>query len=205
MDFDAPTRRTVVCTGNSHKVSELALLLPDLALEPLKPGTRLPPEIGNTFLDNARIKAHAGAAMHPDIWVIADDSGLIVDALDGRPGVHSARFAGPAATDDENVQLLLERLRPYPDPELRTARFACTLVLVAPDGSEVIAEGTVEGRIVHEPVGDGGFGYDPVFVPVGHELTFAQLGDETKSTMSHRANAARALRAQLPEAEAVPR
>jgi XTP/dITP diphosphohydrolase len=200
MDFDAPTRRTVVCTGNPHKVAELGPLLPGLALEPLAPGTLLPPEIGDTFLDNARIKAHAGAALHPDCWVIADDSGLIVDALDGRPGVHSARFAGPDATDADNVQLLLERLRAYPDPELRTARFACTLVLVAPDGSELHAHGTVEGHIVHEPVGDAGFGYDPVFVPVGHDLTFAQLGDETKSTMSHRANAAQALRAQLLEA-----
>src|SRR5690606_10897456 len=142
------------------------------------------------FLDNARIKAHAGLELHPGCWVLADDSGLIVDALDGQPGVHSARYAGDDATDEQNVQLLLRNLAAFPLPEHRTARFACQLVLLAPDGSEHAAIGHVEGRIAAEPAGTEGFGYDPVFVPLGEKTTFGQLGAHAKATMSHRANAA---------------
>lgn len=195
---DATTSvRAIVCTGNAHKVQELDALLPELALEVLPAGTVLPPEVGETFLDNARIKAHAGHAMYPDRWVIADDSGLLVDSLDGRPGVHSARFAGEAASDDDNVRLLLRRLEPYADAALRSARFACVLVAIAPDGRELHAEGTVEGRIAHEPTGGHGFGYDPVFIPAGHDRSFAELGGDVKSRLSHRAEAARALRTAL--------
>jgi XTP/dITP diphosphohydrolase len=182
----------IACTGNAHKVRELAALLPSLRLEALPAGTELPPETGETFLDNARIKARAGATMFPGRWVVADDSGLEVDALDGRPGVRSARYAGEDATDADNVRLLLQELRGV-DAHLRTARFRCVLVAVAPDGGELHAAGAVEGRIAHEPAGDDGFGYDPVFVPAGHESSFAQLGDEVKATMSHRAVAAREL------------
>lgn len=198
---DAPARRAVVCTGNAHKVHELGLLLPEFALEPLPAGAAdaLPPETGDTFLANARIKAHAGAAMFPDRWVLADDSGLIVDALDGRPGVHSARYAGEDATDSTNVDLLLRELSAAgaTDPAARTARFACVLVAIAPDGSETTAEGFVEGHITRAPAGSAGFGYDPVFVPAGHEHTFAELGDDVKSQLSHRANAVAALRDAL--------
>jgi XTP/dITP diphosphohydrolase len=186
-----------VCTGNAHKVLELADLLPEFRLEPLPLGTVLPPEVGKTFLDNARIKAHAGAAMYPDRWVVADDSGLIVDALDGAPGVHSARFAGSDASDEHNLQLLLRRMEGYVDVELRSARFACVLVMVAPDGTETHATGFVEGTIAHEPSGDGGFGYDPVFVPEGHSESFAALGPDVKAGMSHRARAARELQSRL--------
>jgi XTP/dITP diphosphohydrolase len=197
MDLAESTRRAVVCSSNAHKVEELAGLLPDFALEALDRGVTLPPEIGETFLDNARIKAHAGHAMHPGSWVIADDSGLIVDALDGAPGVRSARFAGENATDAHNTDELLRRLRPYAELELRTARFACVLVMIAPDGNETVAEGFVEGHIAHELRGDGGFGYDPVFVPSGEHATFAELGTEAKSRMSHRARAARQLQDRL--------
>jgi XTP/dITP diphosphohydrolase len=197
MDPVAPERSAVVCTGNAHKVLELADLLPEFRLEPLPIGTVLPPEIGKTFLDNARIKAHAGAAMHPDRWVVADDSGLIVDALDGAPGVHSARFKSADATDEENVEHLLRRLAAFADPELRTARFACVLVMVSPAGVETHATGFVEGAIADEPAGDGGFGYDPVFVPEGHDRTFAELGADVKSQLSHRARAARELQSRL--------
>jgi XTP/dITP diphosphohydrolase len=196
-DSSIPSSAAVVCTGNAHKVRELDALLPGLRLEPLPTGTVLPPEIGETFLDNARIKAHAGAAMLPGRWVLADDSGLIVDSLDGRPGVHSARFAGENATDDDNVRLLLRELEPFHDPDLRAARFACVLVAIAPDGTEHHAEGFVEGRIAEAPSGDGGFGYDPVFVPTGHDESFAELGDEIKAGMSHRAAAASTLRTNL--------
>jgi XTP/dITP diphosphohydrolase len=193
MDEALRTHGTVACTGNLHKVEELDRLLPDLALEALPSGTPLPPEIGATFLDNARIKAHAGHAMFPDRWVLADDSGLIVDSLDGAPGVRSARFAGESSSDEANTRLLLERLAPYPSADLRSARFACVLVAVAPDGSEYSAEGFVEGRISSAPRGDQGFGYDPVFVPEGETQTFAELGPDAKERMSHRARAAREL------------
>lgn len=196
-DLVTPQRDAIVCTGNAHKVRELADLLPELTLDVLPAGTVLPPEIGETFLDNARIKAHAGAAMFPGRWVIADDSGLLVDSLDGRPGVHSARYAGAEATDADNVRLLLRELEPYARPRLRTARFTCVLVAISPDGAEIDAEGSVEGRIALDPAGAGGFGYDPVFVPDGHDRSFAELGDDAKARLSHRANAARELRAKL--------
>lgn len=197
MDSVAPERSAVVCTGNAHKVLELADLLPEFRLEPLPAGTALPPEVGKTFLDNARIKAHAGAAMYPDRWVVADDSGLIVDALDGAPGVHSARFAGADASDEDNLQLLLRRMERYVDEDLRGARFACVLVMVSPDGVETHATGHVEGTIAHEPSGDGGFGYDPIFIPEGYERSFAALGADVKAGMSHRARAARELQSRL--------
>ncbi len=197
MDPVPPARSAVVCTGNAHKVLELDELLPEFQLEPLPDGTVLPPEIGKTFLDNARIKAHAGAAMYPDRWVLADDSGLIVDALAGEPGVHSARFAGEDATDQDNVQKLLRQMEPFTDTDLRAARFACVLVMVSPEGEETHTTGFVEGSIAHEPAGDGGFGYDPVFVPAGHDGTFAELGSDVKSSLSHRARAARELQSKL--------
>jgi XTP/dITP diphosphohydrolase len=189
-------RRAIVCSSNPHKVEELAALLPDFQLEPLSADVKLPPEIGATFLDNARIKAYAGHAMYEDSWVIADDSGLIVDSLDGAPGVHSARFAGEKATDRENNLLLLERLEGMPD-EQRVARFTCVLVMVAPDGIETSAEGSVEGRIATGPSGEEGFGYDPLFIPDGETLTFGELGAAAKARMSHRARAARELQARL--------
>lgn len=194
MDSDSSIRRAVVCTGNAHKVEELQLLLPDFALTGLAPGTVLPPEIGETFLDNARIKAHAGHALHPDEWVIADDSGLAVVALDGAPGVRSARFAGSAASDRDNLELLLQRLDGQTD---RRARFVCTLVVIAPTGEETVAEGVVDGRIANEPAGEGGFGYDPIFVPDGESLTYAQLGAAAKAQTSHRARATRQLQERL--------
>jgi XTP/dITP diphosphohydrolase len=199
MDSDSSIPSAVVCTGNAHKVRELDALLPGFRLEPLPSGTVLPPEIGDTFLDNARIKAYAGAAMFPGRWVIADDSGLLVDSLNGRPGVHSARFAGNDASDGDNVQLLLRELDPFHDPDLRAARFACVLVAISPDGTEYDAAGFVEGHIADAPSGDGGFGYDPVFVPRGHAASFAELGDEVKSRMSHRANAVAVLRTNLAD------
>ena len=197
MGPDSSIRRAVFCTGNLHKVEELQLLLPDFELEALAAGTELPPEIGETFLDNARIKAHAGHAMHPDRWVVADDSGLVVDALDGAPGVRSARFAGAAASATDNMHLLLERLVDVHEPARRTARFVCSLVMVSPDGEETIAEGVVEGHIAHEATGSGGFGYDPVFVPRGEALSFGELGADVKARLSHRAHAARQLQTRL--------
>jgi XTP/dITP diphosphohydrolase len=192
----SPSRRAILCTSNPHKVEELAALLPDFAIEPMPAGTQLPPEIGSRFVDNARIKAHAGHGLFPDAWVIADDSGISVDALGGDPGVRSARFAGDDATDRENVELLLRRLEKVPAAD-RTARFVCVLVMVAPDGTETVATGLVDGTIATAPSGSQGFGYDPIFVPEGETATFGELGAEVKARMSHRARAARELQARL--------
>jgi XTP/dITP diphosphohydrolase len=192
--------RIVLCTGNAHKVAELRSLLSPLDVEPLDRSIEMPPETGDTFEANARIKAAAGAAANPDAWVVADDSGLEVDALDGQPGVFSARFAGPDATDSDNVELLLKQLTGVAD---RHARFVCVLVAIGPDGDEIVARGTVEGHIADAPVGTQGFGYDPVFVPSGEQRTYGELGDEVKSKSSHRAVAVRELATSL-RALAVP-
>lgn len=196
MTTPAAQPRAIVCTGNAHKVAELGGLLPDLALEPLPAGFVLPPEVGSTFLDNARIKAHAGHAWFPDAWVIADDSGLCVDALGGLPGVRSARLAGPAADDEANVAELLRRMVDVPAPR-RSAHFECVLVAIGPSGDEAVARGQVAGTILEQPRGSAGFGYDPLFVPEGEQRSFAELGDEAKARLSHRARAARALRELL--------
>ncbi|MDQ2678400.1 MAG: non-canonical purine NTP pyrophosphatase, partial [Actinomycetota bacterium] len=128
---------------------------------------------------------------------LADDSGLEVDALDGAPGVRSARFAGEDATDADNVSLLLERLAGVPDDE-RTARFRCVIVLQRPDGTELVADGSVEGRIIDAPRGESGFGYDPVFVPTeGNGRTFAEMSADEKHAISHRGRALRSLVTQL--------
>lgn len=188
----------LVCTGNAHKVEELAALLPGLDLVALPAGTQLPPETATTFVGNARIKALGGREHAPDgAWVIADDSGLVVDALDGAPGVYSARFAGEDASDGDNTNLLLERIAHLDDSAARSARFVCVLVAIAPDGTEIVAEGTVEGRIAHAPSGSTGFGYDPVFIPHGHDASFAELGADIKASISHRARAAQALAHRL--------
>lgn len=187
----------VACTHNTHKADELRALLPQLAFSVLGREEALPPETGATFLDNARIKARGGAAHHPGSWIVADDSGLCVDALDGDPGVRSARYAGPAATDEANVALLLDHLR---DRDARDARFVCVLVAIGPDGRELVAEGSVSGVIAHAPAGSEGFGYDPVFIPHGEVTTFAELGAVRKARLSHRAIAASQL-ALLLDAE----
>lgn len=188
----------LACTGNAHKVEELAALLPGFDLVALPTGASLPAETETTFVGNARIKAVGGRVHAPHVaWSIADDSGLVVDALDGAPGVYSARFAGEDATDAANVRLLLERLAHLDDVADRTARFVCVLVAVAADGTELVAEGAVEGHIAHAPSGSAGFGYDPVFVPRGHAASFAQLGADVKAAISHRAAAAARLHEQF--------
>ena len=177
--------RLVVATANPHKLAEIALVLGDaVELVPRPVDLADVVEDGDTLLDNARLKAVAvctasGAA------AVADDTGLEVDALGGAPGVHSARFAGEDATYAENVERLLADLDGVA-PGRRTARFR-------PDGSEVFATGTVEGWIAGQARGEGGFGYDPLFVPVeGDGRTFAEMGDE-KHALSHRGRAFRSL------------
>jgi XTP/dITP diphosphohydrolase len=181
--------RATLCSRNRHKARELERLLPGWTIEPLDRDD-YPPETGSTYYENAAIKAAFGREHEPG-WVLAEDSGLEVDALGGRPGVLSARYApeGPPA-----VAKLLGELGGVED---RRARYVSELVLLAPDGRELRGTGTLEGRIAHEPAGSEGFGYDPIFVPEGEERTVAELGDEWKAEYSHRARAAQALLAVL--------
>ncbi len=196
----------VLATNNAHKASEIAHAL-DFPGWEFKTLRELnidsdPAEDADTFLGNARIKALAAHAASGGMAALADDSGLVVDALDGAPGVYSARYAATDPTqdadDDANNAKLLASLEGVPDAE-RTARFVCTLVLIDEDGTETVAEGAVEGRIGHELQGDGGFGYDPLFWPDVFEgtCTLAEVPQERKNQVSHRGNALRALRAQL--------
>ena len=145
----------------------------------------------DSFSGNALKKARALAAILPeDGWALADDSGLCVDALGGAPGVYSARYAGDDATDSDNIDKLLEALDGIEERN-RSASFRCHLAIVAPHGEELVFEGSCLGEIIHERRGEGGFGYDPVFVPVGHESTFAELSDNEKASLSHRGDAMR--------------
>lgn len=154
----------------------------------------MPEETGATFYENAVAKARHGREVGaPDLWVIGEDSGLEVDGLGGRPGIHSARYAGPGASDEENVARLLDELS-RAENEARRARYVSELVLLLPDLRELRGTGTLEGRIAEEPRGSEGFGYDPVFVPDGEERTVAELGDDWKREHSHRSRSARALR-----------
>jgi XTP/dITP diphosphohydrolase len=183
----------VFASRNRHKARELEALLPGWTLEPLDRND-YPPETGATYFDNAVIKVafgrvHTGAAD----WVLAEDSGLEVEALEGRPGVLSARYA------PEGVPAIEKLLGELAGSENRRARYVSELVLVAPcpDGQEFRGTGTLEGRIADGPLGKEGFGYDPVFIPDGEERTVAELGNDWKAEHSHRARAAGALLAAL--------
>jgi non-canonical purine NTP pyrophosphatase (RdgB/HAM1 family) len=178
---------------NAHKARELAVLLPGWDVAPTV-ADELPEEVGSTFYENARGKAAFGRAVDPpDRWAIGEDSGLEVDGLGGRPGIHSARYARPGASDEENVVKLLAELAGVTG-EGRRGRYVSELVALAPDGTEARGTGTLEGSIAEEPRGSEGFGYDPVFIPAGEELTVAELGNEWKARHSHRARAAEKLR-----------
>lgn len=150
------------------------------------------PETGQTFLDNARIKARSLKAVKPGEWVVADDSGLEVEGLGNLPGVHSARYAGPNARDAENVAKLLKMVQ-IRTPTNRNAQFKCVLVVFDPSGTEHILEGQVKGTISTVAKGKVGFGYDPVFIPEGQTQTFSELGVAFKNRVSHRAEAIRKL------------
>lgn len=195
----------VIASGNAGKLREYRALLGDLGLElrSLADFPSAPPvaETGATYVANARAKAHA-LALHCRLPVLADDSGIEVDALGGAPGVRSARFAADAmqrsapSDDRTNVALLLGRMRRVQD-DRRTARFRCAIVVVHPDGRELVAEGACEGLITHAPRGGDGFGYDPVFLYPPFERTFAELSPEEKDRVSHRARAVEQLRPAL--------
>ena len=193
--------KVVLASGNNGKLRELTALLAPHGLTLLKQtelGVISVDETGETFEANALLKARH-AAQVTGLPAIADDSGIEVDALDGRPGVRSARFAGEHATDEQNLQLLLQQLANTPDAQ-RTARYRCVIVMVrsADDPQPLVAQGAWEGSLTRDPRGAGGFGYDPIFLPVGSALTVAEMDEHTKNTMSHRAQALRALVAQEP-------
>lgn len=155
-----------------------------------------PPETGATFVENARIKARTLKAMKPGEWVVADDSGLEVAGLDNLPGVHSARYAGPKASDRENVAKLLKMMQ-IRSAQNRDAQFRCVFVAYDPQGQEHVIEGVVAGKIASSAQGAAGFGYDPVFIPEGHDKTFGDLGLAVKNQISHRAKAIRQLMALM--------
>jgi len=183
-----------LCSKNEGKLHELRAALPDWRIDLLDADV-FPPEVGETYYDNARAKAEFGRTVEPDAWVIGEDSGIEVDGLGGRPAVHSARFGG-----DDPVGRLLAELDGV-EADFRRARYVCELVALSPEGEEHRGTGVLEGRIGHEPHGSEGFGYDPIFVPDGEERTVAELGNEWKRTNSHRARAAAALSRVLSEAQ----
>jgi len=189
-------QRAVLASSNKGKLRELAELLADVDIEVIPQSTYAVPDVAETglsFVENAIIKAR-NAARHAQLPAIADDSGLEVDALRGAPGIYSARFAGPGASDEQNLRALLEQLEDVPDGE-RTARFQCVLVYLrhALDPMPLICQGSWEGSILHAPQGANGFGYDPIFFAAEQGRSAAELTAETKNLLSHRGQALRKL------------
>jgi XTP/dITP diphosphohydrolase len=194
----------VLASGNPGKLAEITALFEGLAVRVLPQSQfaiEAPPETGTTFTENALIKARHAASV-AGLPAIADDSGLVVDALQGRPGIYSARFAGSGATDSRNIDRLLEELGDLPD-EARTAAFHCVAVHVtrANDPAPLVTEGVWRGRIARERRGSGGFGYDPVFYDPALGRTAAELDSAAKNRVSHRGQAFRRLRKLLAQRE----
>jgi XTP/dITP diphosphohydrolase len=200
-------------TTNKGKMEEFNLFfqrhLPEMKIHSLSEVKSYvqPPENGKTFLENARIKAKSLMAMKPNCWVMAEDSGLEVDILGGLPGIHTARYAGPKASDSENMAKLLKMILLKQASSVnsganmsastntenapnRSAQFRCTMVVYDPSGKEYVFEGSLKGIIGKNPIGNLGFGYDPLFIPEGETLSLAQIGPAFKNKNSHRAKAA---------------
>ena len=196
-------KRLVIATGSRHKFGELSELLDLPSTELLSlADLNLPDsavENGQTFEANARIKALHYSAL-AGLPTLADDSGLEVDALGGRPGVYTRRYAGPEATDEQNNAKLLAELEGFYGPDERTARYRCVLLLLDEDGTQEVTTGTLEGRIAASARGAGGFGYDPIFEPLTEPAsgrTVGEMSASEKNAISHRAHAARAMRDRL--------
>lgn len=185
-------------TTNKGKLSEMSMILqkeiPGISIKSLQdmPHYTQPPENGATFLDNARIKAKSMKAMKPGAWVVAEDTGLVVEVLGGLPGIHTARYAGPHARDSENVAKLLKMIQLKSTGD-RSAKFVCVMMAYDPQGVEHVFTTELKGQIGRTPAGQMGFGYDPVFVPDGETKTLAELGPAFKNKNSHRALATREL------------
>jgi XTP/dITP diphosphohydrolase len=196
-----PPERIAVATRNAHKLREIARICAGWPVDWVTVTNHDPrafPDVdehGETYLENALLKARAVAAAL-EMPALADDSGIEVDALGGRPGPRSARFAGEGASDEQNLDALVGVLRGIPAGG-RTARYRCVAALSQPDGVEVNEEGLCEGSLIDVPRGARGFGYDPIFVPAGWDATMAELSEEHKDRISHRGRALRALRERL--------
>jgi XTP/dITP diphosphohydrolase len=193
-----------IASRNRHKIDEILRICSDWPVRWMTEGRDWPDveETATTYLENALLKARAVAAVS-GIPALADDSGIEIDAMHGAPGPRSARFAGDGATDEQNLELLIDRLRGVPDGE-RTGRYRCLAAVAWPDGSAVSAEGICEGRMILQPRGSGGFGYDPAFVPLDEDpapaarsRTMAELSAGEKDAISHRGRALRQLRRSL--------
>ena len=185
--------KLVLATRNEHKLREFREALPGLEIVPLPDEVELPPETGDTFAENALEKAHAAHAA-TGLPAIADDSGIEAAALGGAPGVRSARYAGEDATDEQNLQKLLDEVAAADGD--RTVAYVCALVYVPEEGGELLFEHRCSGRLATEPRGTGGFGYDPAFIPDDYhdERTMAELTPDEKHAISHRGRAAHAFR-----------
>jgi XTP/dITP diphosphohydrolase len=192
--------RLAVATRNPHKLREIDRICGDwpVAWVTVRNDRRPWPEVeetGETYLDNALLKARA-VSKALDLPAVADDSGIEVDALGGAPGPRSARYAGPRATDGDNLRAIVSAVAGVP-PAGRTARYRCIAAFAWPNGAELWAEATCEGTLASKPRGERGFGYDPIFVPAGWDVTMAELRDEDKDRISHRGRAFRALKDRL--------
>jgi XTP/dITP diphosphohydrolase len=195
--------RVVLATRNAHKVSELRQILADAGAAVELVGTDAFPDLpdvvetGLTFAENALLKAHA-VAKATGLPAVADDSGLCVDALGGQPGIFSARWAGAHGDDEANLDLVLAQLTDIAD-HARGAAFVCAAALALPDGTEHVVEGRLEGCLIRERRGSNGFGYDPIFVPVGETRTTAEMSADEKNAISHRGIAFRALAPKIAQ------
>ena len=191
-------RRIVLATRNPGKIKEFRRILDEIHSDSIDlvglehfPELEDVEETGTTFLENALLKART-VCSETGLPAIADDSGLSIDALGGSPGIYSARWSGVHGNDQANVAKVLRELESIPTAE-RGAHFTCVSAFVMPDGSEATAEGVLEGQILRAPIGDHGFGYDPIFLPNGSSLSLAQLGAREKDSMSHRGQSLRAI------------
>lgn len=195
----------IFATGNSHKLRELRELLPGIELQPLPEGVELPPEDGTSYAEIALDKARMAHAATGEA-ALGDDSGIGAVGLGGRPGIHSARYGGEGASDEENLEKLLREVAAA--GEERRAYYVCALALVEADGSEHIFEARCEGRLIERPRGEGGFGYDPAFVPDAtgpdDERTFSEIDQAEKNEISHRGLAAQLLARHLDAAGTAP-
>ncbi len=184
----------LVATHNAHKTGEIRAILgayfDEITDLTSIPGMEPPVEDGDTFAANSTIKALAASKERPDALILADDSGLEVDALGGAPGIYSSRYSGEDATDASNREKLIEELaKPEHADKSRAARFRCVVTVARAGKVEAQFDGAVEGRIADAMTGEGGFGYDPIFIPEGYDQSFGELSEEIKNSMSHRGRA----------------